>query len=185
MPNETAQAWGSRASARSARALARLLAAQARRVLPPAPGATPEIAAYSARSRGRSRACRSAARRSSPTPSRWRRTADIDVFVELIGGADGAAYAAVKAALARGIPVVTANKAMLAAHGVELAELAERARRGARLRGGGRRRRSRHQDPARGAGRQPHRSGSAAFSTAPATTSCRRWRPSGCRSTSA
>ncbi len=51
---------------------------------------------------------------------------DIDIFVELIGGADGVAFAAAKAALARGAPVVTANKAMLAAHGFELASLAER-----------------------------------------------------------
>jgi homoserine dehydrogenase len=53
-------------------------------------------------------------------------SADIDVFVELIGGADGVAFQAVKAALTRGVPVVTANKAMLAAHGLELAALAER-----------------------------------------------------------
>jgi homoserine dehydrogenase len=53
-------------------------------------------------------------------------SAEIDVFVELIGGADGAAFEATKAALARGVPVVTANKAMLAAHGSELAALAER-----------------------------------------------------------
>ncbi len=52
-------------------------------------------------------------------------SADIDLFVELVGGADGPAYAAAKAALSRGLPVVTANKAMLAAHGLELAELAE------------------------------------------------------------
>ncbi len=52
-------------------------------------------------------------------------SADIDCFVELIGGADGAAYAAVKTALRRGLPVVTANKAMIAAHGLELAEMAE------------------------------------------------------------
>lgn len=51
--------------------------------------------------------------------------ADIDVFVELIGGAEGAAQAAVRAALARGLHVVTANKALLAYHGVELAEIAE------------------------------------------------------------
>src|SRR5271165_7179849 len=50
---------------------------------------------------------------------------DIDVFVELIGGADGVAFDAVKAALARGLPVVTANKAMLAAHGMGLAALSE------------------------------------------------------------
>jgi homoserine dehydrogenase len=50
---------------------------------------------------------------------------DIDIFVELIGGADGPAYAAAKVALARGVPLVTANKAMIAAHGLELARLAE------------------------------------------------------------
>ncbi len=52
-------------------------------------------------------------------------TADIDVFVELIGGADGVALESVNAALARGLPVVTANKAMLAAHGLSLAALSE------------------------------------------------------------
>ena len=50
---------------------------------------------------------------------------DIDLFVELIGGADGPAYAAARAALSRGLPLVTANKAMIAAHGLELAALAE------------------------------------------------------------
>jgi homoserine dehydrogenase len=53
-------------------------------------------------------------------------SAEIDVFVELIGGADGPAFEAVKAARARGAPVVSANKAMLAAPGFELAALAER-----------------------------------------------------------
>ncbi|MGG7517468.1 homoserine dehydrogenase [Allorhizobium undicola] len=51
--------------------------------------------------------------------------ADMDVFVELMGGAEGAAAASVRAALTRGRHVVTANKALLAAHGVELAKLAE------------------------------------------------------------
>ncbi len=51
--------------------------------------------------------------------------ADIDVFVELVGGVDGAADLSVRAALARGIHVVTANKALLARHGVEFARLAE------------------------------------------------------------
>jgi len=50
---------------------------------------------------------------------------DIDVFVELIGGADGAAFESAKIALQRGVPLVTANKAMIAAHGIELARLAE------------------------------------------------------------
>ncbi len=50
---------------------------------------------------------------------------DIDVFVELIGGAEGPARAAVEAALAAGKPVVTANKALIATHGAELARMAE------------------------------------------------------------
>jgi homoserine dehydrogenase len=49
----------------------------------------------------------------------------IDVFVELIGGDSGPAKDAVEAALARGKHVVTANKALLAAHGTALARLAE------------------------------------------------------------
>lgn len=49
----------------------------------------------------------------------------IDVFVELIGGADGAARRAVEAALGAGKPVITANKALLAYHGLGLARMAE------------------------------------------------------------
>jgi homoserine dehydrogenase len=50
---------------------------------------------------------------------------DTDVFVELIGGSEGAAREAVTAALKAGKSVVTANKALLADHGVELARFAE------------------------------------------------------------
>jgi homoserine dehydrogenase len=50
----------------------------------------------------------------------------VDVFVELIGGSDGPAKAAVEAALKCRKPVVTANKALIAEHGAELADLAER-----------------------------------------------------------
>ena len=49
----------------------------------------------------------------------------IDVFVELIGGEGGPAKNAVEAALKARKPVVTANKALLAKHGTELARLAE------------------------------------------------------------
>jgi len=52
---------------------------------------------------------------------------DVDVFVELMGGADGPAKDATEAALASGKDVVTANKAMLAMHGAPLAESAEAA----------------------------------------------------------
>jgi len=48
-----------------------------------------------------------------------------DLFVELIGGSDGPAKAAVETALKAGKPVVTANKALIAEHGAELAVLAE------------------------------------------------------------
>ena len=50
---------------------------------------------------------------------------DVDVVVELIGGADGVALDVVKSALAHGKHVVTANKALMAHHGTELARLAE------------------------------------------------------------
>ena len=53
------------------------------------------------------------------------RDPSIDVFVELIGGDEGPARQAVEAALAAGKHVVTANKALLARHGVALAKLAE------------------------------------------------------------
>ncbi len=52
-------------------------------------------------------------------------SADIDVFVELMGGDKGPALESVKAALGAGKHVVTANKALLARHGAELAALAE------------------------------------------------------------
>lgn len=51
---------------------------------------------------------------------------DIDVFVELMGGSEGVALESVKTALRNGKDVVTANKAMLAHHGQELAELADK-----------------------------------------------------------
>jgi homoserine dehydrogenase len=50
----------------------------------------------------------------------------IDLLVELIGGEGDPAFAAVAAALDRGKSVVTANKALLARHGVDLARRAER-----------------------------------------------------------
>ncbi len=52
-------------------------------------------------------------------------TLDVDLIVELIGGADGVAYDLVKAALQNKKQVVTANKALIATHGEELAEIAE------------------------------------------------------------
>jgi homoserine dehydrogenase len=59
-------------------------------------------------------------------PERLAADPSIDVFVELIGGEEGAARRAVEAALRAGKHVVTANKALLARHGAELAQLAEK-----------------------------------------------------------
>ncbi len=58
-------------------------------------------------------------------PVELARSPDNDIFVELIGGSDGPAKAAVEAALCMGKPVVTANKALIARHGAALAALAE------------------------------------------------------------
>src|SRR5258708_36354138 len=51
---------------------------------------------------------------------------DIDVVVELIGGSGGVARRLVQSALRSGKHVVTANKALLAMHGWEIAALAEK-----------------------------------------------------------
>lgn len=51
------------------------------------------------------------------------RKTDADLIVELIGGADGIAWRVCRAALERGVAFVTANKAMIAHHGNEIAEL--------------------------------------------------------------
>ena len=53
----------------------------------------------------------------------------VDAVVELVGGADGPALTLARGTLAAGRHLVTANKAMLAHHGLELAESAERAER--------------------------------------------------------
>ncbi|UTW56916.1 homoserine dehydrogenase [Kordiimonas sp. SCSIO 12610] len=50
---------------------------------------------------------------------------NVDMVIELIGGSDGPAYALAKETLKRGKAFITANKALVAVHGRELAELAE------------------------------------------------------------
>ena len=51
---------------------------------------------------------------------------DVDLVVELVGGADGPALTLARNALGAGKGLVSANKAMIAHHGMELAALAER-----------------------------------------------------------
>ncbi len=52
---------------------------------------------------------------------------DVDVVVELIGGSEGIAREVCEAAIAKGRHVITANKALLAHHGIEIAAQAEKA----------------------------------------------------------
>ena len=53
---------------------------------------------------------------------------DVDVVVELVGGADGPALSCARATIEAGKALVTANKAMIAHHGLELAAKAEAAK---------------------------------------------------------
>lgn len=85
------------------------------------------ISAISARSRSKDRGVPLDSYAWEDNPVALATRDDVDVFVELIGGEDGPAKAAVEAALDAGKDVVTANKAMLAMHGQALAERAEAA----------------------------------------------------------
>jgi homoserine dehydrogenase len=85
-----------------------------------------QVTAVSARSRGKERGLDLDRFAWFDDPVALATSAEIDCLVELIGGEDGAAKAAVEAALAAGKHVVTANKALLARHGTKLATLAEK-----------------------------------------------------------
>jgi len=88
-------------------------------------GARAVVTGVCARSRSRPRAAEIAHLPWFDDPVALAASSDNDLFVELIGGSDGPAKAAVEAALRAGKPVVTANKALIAEHGLELALLAE------------------------------------------------------------
>jgi homoserine dehydrogenase len=83
------------------------------------------VTAVSARDRTRDRGVSLAGLRWYEDPVALAHDPHVDVVVEAIGGSDGQAAALVRAALAAGKPVVTANKALLALHGAELAAAAE------------------------------------------------------------
>ena len=85
-----------------------------------------EIVAVSARSRRKDRGINMKRLRWVADPVELAVDPGIDAFVELIGGEGNPARAAVAAALKAGKSVVTANKALLARHGMELAGLAEK-----------------------------------------------------------
>ena len=84
-----------------------------------------QVVAVSARTRAKDRGVSVDGFEWYDDPVAMAREANVDVVVELIGGEDGPAKAVCEAAIAGGKHVVTANKALLAVHGNELAEAAE------------------------------------------------------------
>ncbi len=85
-----------------------------------------QVVAVSARSSNKKRDIDVSNLRWVDDPTLLAKDPEIDVVVELIGGADGTAKTVVETALANGKSVVTANKALIAHHGVALANLAEK-----------------------------------------------------------
>ncbi|MCB1501894.1 MAG: homoserine dehydrogenase [Bauldia sp.] len=84
------------------------------------------VTGVSARNRNRDRGVDVSGATWFDDPVALARAPGTDVFVELMGGAEGAAADSVAAAIEAGKHVVTANKALLAAHGNELARAAEK-----------------------------------------------------------
>lgn len=105
-------------------ALIQLLAKQ-NEILETRSGRPLSVTGISARTRGRDRGISIYDMDWHDDPVTLATADNIDVFVELIGGDNGPADVAVRAALESGKHVVTANKALLAKHGGELARLAE------------------------------------------------------------
>ncbi|MBI4273557.1 MAG: homoserine dehydrogenase, partial [Rhizobiales bacterium] len=89
-------------------------------------GRSIDVVAVAARNKAKDRGVDVKTVRWATDPHALARDPGIDVFVELIGGDGDPAKSAVEAALAAGKSVVTANKALLARHGVALAALAEK-----------------------------------------------------------
>ena len=83
------------------------------------------VTAVSARNKSRNRGVDISKLRWVDDPVELATADDVDVVVELIGGSDGPAKRTVEAALKAGKAVITANKALIAEHGIEIAELAE------------------------------------------------------------
>ena len=86
-----------------------------------------EIAAVAAMNRGRNRGIDLTGYAWEDDATRLAHRTDVDCVVEVIGGSDGPAKSLAQQALAHGKHVVTANKALLAHHGNELAAAAEKA----------------------------------------------------------
>lgn len=86
-----------------------------------------EVVAISARDRAKDRGIDLSSYEWVDDMTRLVTRSDVDAVVELIGGSDGPALTLARQCLAAGKPFVTANKAMIAHHGLSLAAAAERA----------------------------------------------------------
>ena len=84
-----------------------------------------EIVAVTARDRSRDRGVDLSGYRWVDDMGELATADDVDVVVELVGGSDGPALTLARETLSNGRALVTANKAMIAHHGAELAALAE------------------------------------------------------------
>ena len=98
---------------------AALIARRARRAI--------VVSAVSARDRGKDRGIDLSAYAWEDDMTAMAARDDVDVVVELVGGADGPALTLARNAIAHGKALVTANKAMIAHHGMSLAVWAEAA----------------------------------------------------------
>lgn len=83
------------------------------------------VTAVSARSKAKDRGVDLSSYAWEDDPVSLAKRDDVDLFVELMGGSEGAVKEAIEAAIATGKDVVTANKALLAIHGQAIAEAAE------------------------------------------------------------
>jgi len=88
-------------------------------------GRSIEISAVSARDRGRDRGVSLEKYTWCDNPVDLASLDEVDLVIELMGGSDGPALALARETLAAGKAFVTANKALIAVHGKELAALAE------------------------------------------------------------
>src|ERR1044071_1769062 len=84
------------------------------------------VTPVSARNKSRNRGVDSSKFKWVDDPVKLASMDDVDVLVELVGGSDGPAKLTVEAALKAGKSVVSANKALIAEHGIEIAGLAEK-----------------------------------------------------------
>jgi homoserine dehydrogenase len=98
---------------------------QQRRMLTARSGREVRVIGVSARTKAKKRGIDLGGIKWVQDPVKLAGDAEVDCFVELMGGAGEPALSAIEAALKSGKSVVTANKALIAKHGLRLAKLAE------------------------------------------------------------